>query len=140
MIYFGFKQNIGYGFYSENFEGAIALSDIEWQNLLKEQSQNKDIVMFDGQVFASEPDIYYLDEFGHYKKRSNEEISKLRNDYGILQNNQNARNFLDETDWQVIRHRDQLALNKTTSYSEQEYNDLLERRQLARDMVINNDR
>lgn len=50
MKYFGYKENIGYGFYDEVFEGAVPLTDTEWQNLLSQQSKNKQIVMFDGKV------------------------------------------------------------------------------------------
>jgi len=45
--------------------------------------------------------------------------------------------FLSSTDWKVIRHRDQLALNIETSLSEEEYILLLEKRQQARREVIN---
>ena len=50
--------------------------------------------------------------------------------------NQNARDFLNETDWMVIRHRDQLALGIPTSLTEEEFRKLLEDRQQARDRVI----
>jgi len=45
--------------------------------------------------------------------------------------------FLSSTDWKVIRHRDQLALNIETSLSEEEYILLLGKRQQARREVIN---
>src|SRR5574344_998136 len=44
-----------------------------------------------------------------------------------------------ESDWKVIRHRDQLALGIETSLSEEEYLALLQERQNARERVINND-
>ena len=50
--------------------------------------------------------------------------------------NHNARQFLADTDWQVIRHRDQLAAGITTSLTDQEYTDLLEQRQTVRDSVV----
>jgi len=50
--------------------------------------------------------------------------------------NQNARDFLNQTDWLVIRHRDQLALGIPTSLSLEEYIDLLNRRQKEREKVI----
>jgi hypothetical protein len=49
-----------------------------------------------------------------------------------------SQKFLNETDWQVIRHRDQLALGIETSLSEEKYLDLLQNRQNAREKVINN--
>ena len=50
--------------------------------------------------------------------------------------NQQARDFLNETDWMVIRHRDQLALGIPTSLTEEEFQQLLLDRQAARDQVI----
>ncbi len=49
-----------------------------------------------------------------------------------------SQKFLNDTDWQVIRHRDQLALGIETSLSEEEYLELLQNRQNARKKVINN--
>jgi len=49
--------------------------------------------------------------------------------------NYNARKFLADTDWQVIRHRDQLAAGETTSLSDAEYQQLLTDRQVARESV-----
>lgn len=45
------------------------------------------------------------------------------------------RQFLSDTDWQVIRHRDQLALGIETSLTEAEYMELLKARQKARDSI-----
>ena len=50
--------------------------------------------------------------------------------------NQESEQFLNETDWMVIRHRDQLALGIPTSLTEAEFRKLLEDRQQARDRVI----
>ena len=50
--------------------------------------------------------------------------------------NQEARDFLNQTDWLVIRHRDQLALGIPTSLTEEEFRQLLLDRQAARDKVI----
>ena len=68
MKYFGYKENIGYGFYDEVFEGAVPLTDTEWQNLLSQQSKNKQIVMFDGKVFATDSNLYFFNSEGKYEK------------------------------------------------------------------------
>ena len=47
-----------------------------------------------------------------------------------------ARHFLNETDWQVLRHRDQKDLGLETSLTEQEYKELLQKRQEARSLII----
>ena len=50
--------------------------------------------------------------------------------------NINARKFLTESDWKVLRHRDQVDSGVITSLSEQEYQDLLVARQAARESII----
>lgn len=50
----------------------------------------------------------------------------------------NAENkkFLADTDWKVIRHRDQVELGIATSLSAQEFQDLLSARQAARNAIV----
>jgi hypothetical protein len=55
------------------------------------------------------------------------------------ENSKDASEFLKDTDWKVIRHRDQLALGIKTSLSDEEYLKLLQQRQDAREKVITND-
>ncbi len=43
--------------------------------------------------------------------------------------------FLNATDWKVIRHRDQLALDVETSLTTEGFQELLQQRQDARDKV-----
>jgi hypothetical protein len=50
--------------------------------------------------------------------------------------NQEARQFLNDTDKFVIRHRDQKELNIPTKLSEEEYQALLVARQEARNRVV----
>ncbi len=45
--------------------------------------------------------------------------------------------YLKDTDWKVIRHRDQLALGIPPSLTDGEYKALLEARQQARNAVVN---
>jgi len=61
-------------------------------------------------------------------------------EYGAYLNYQNivngkARKYLNDTDWKVIRHRDQLAAGATTSLTDTEYQQLLSDRQTVRDSV-----
>lgn len=46
-----------------------------------------------------------------------------------------AQEYLINTDWKVIRHRDQLALGIPTTLCQAEYEDLLEKRQNARNKI-----
>lgn len=57
----------------------------------------------------------------------------------ILNTNKDAENYLSDTDWLVIRHRDQLALKQQTTLTENQYFDLLLKRQEAREKVIDYD-
>lgn len=57
----------------------------------------------------------------------------------LLEKNKNARNYLTDTDWLVIRHRDQLDLNLETSLNNDQYLDLLNKRQEARKQVVDYD-
>lgn len=57
----------------------------------------------------------------------------------LLEQNKKARNYLTDTDWLVIRHRDQLDLNLETSLNNDQYLDLLNKRQEARKQVVDYD-
>jgi hypothetical protein len=46
-----------------------------------------------------------------------------------------AKQFLNDTDWKVIRHRDQLEMNMTTSMTSEEFDQLLIDRQMARNKI-----
>ena len=50
--------------------------------------------------------------------------------------NQEARQFLSSTDWKILRHRDQIDLGVTTSLTQEEFQLLLNERQLARQRVV----
>lgn len=136
MKYFGYKENIGYGFYDKNFEGAVSLTDTEWQNLLSQQSKNKQIVMFDGKIFATDSNLYFLNSEGKYEKYTDEELKEQQEIKQVVQITNQSLQFLDDTDWKVTRHRDQLALGIETSLTNEEYLNLLTQRQEARDLVI----
>lgn len=136
MKYFGYKENIGYGFYDEAFEGAVSLTDTEWQNLLSQQSKCKKIVMYDGKVFATDSNLYFLNNEGKYEKYTDEELKEQQEIKQVVQTTNQSLQFLDDTDWKVTRHRDQLALGIETSLTNEEYLNLLTQRQEARDLVI----
>ena len=52
MKYYGTKNNKDYGFYEENFENAVEITDEYWMQLLNEQSEGKRIIPFEGNVVA----------------------------------------------------------------------------------------
>ena len=50
----------------------IFLTCDEWKQLLREQSQGRQIVQWDGEVFTAEPGRYYVDAEGWHKKTDEE--------------------------------------------------------------------
>ena len=52
MKYYGTRNNKDYGFYEENFEGAIEITDEYWRELLIAQSKGKIIIPFENNVCA----------------------------------------------------------------------------------------
>jgi hypothetical protein len=50
--------------------------------------------------------------------------------------NAEAIQFLADTDWKVLRHRDQQELGIATSLTAEEFQDLLQQRQMAREAII----
>lgn len=50
-------------------------------------------------------------------------------------NSADARKFLADTDWKILRHQDQQALGIATSLTAQEFFDLLQERQAAREAI-----
>ena len=93
MKYFGYKENIGYGFYDEAFEGAVPLTDTEWQNLLSQQSKNKQIVMFGGKVFATDSNLYFLNSEGKYEKYTDEEFKEQQEIKQVVQTTNQSLQF-----------------------------------------------
>lgn len=61
-----------------------------------------------------------------------EEVAKKKQE----DTNKQSLDFLDDTDWKVTRHQDQLANGGTPSLTDEEFKDLLVKRQQARDSII----
>lgn len=58
MKYYGTKNNKDFGFYEENFENAIELTDEYWLELLEAQKNGKTIILFEGNVVAVDGNEY----------------------------------------------------------------------------------
>lgn len=50
--------------------------------------------------------------------------------------NYDARKFLNNTDWEILRHLNQIAQGIPTKLTDVEYQQLLQDRQTARDSII----
>lgn len=72
MKYYGTKNNKDYGFYEENFENAIEITDEYWLELLEKQNEGKIIILFENKVVAVNENEYELQN-GIWKKLSTTE-------------------------------------------------------------------
>ncbi len=102
MKYYGTKNNQDYGFYEENFENAIEITDEYWINLLNEQNNGKIIILYNNNVIAADK-TQYSKENGVWKKLTDEESSvkqlKIQNAIRIKE----IQDELDEIDKKRIR-------------------------------------
>ena len=74
MKYYGTKNNKDYGFYEENFENAIEITDEYWKQLLNAQNNGKIIILYGGNVIAAD-EKEYSKENGIWKKLTAEEMT-----------------------------------------------------------------
>lgn len=72
MKYYGTKNNKDYGFYENNFQNAIEITDKYWKELLTEQSGGKIIILFENKVVAVNENEYELQN-GVWRKLSTAE-------------------------------------------------------------------
>lgn len=75
MKYYGTKNNKDYGFYLENFENALEITDEYWSKLLDAQSNGKIIIFYENSVIAVNPKEY-SNKDGIWRKLSQEEIEQ----------------------------------------------------------------
>ena len=73
MKYYGTKNNKDYGFYEENFENAIEITDEHWLELLHAQNNGKIIILFENKVIAVNENEYSYNN-GTWKKLNENEI------------------------------------------------------------------
>lgn len=87
--------------------------------------------------------ILYLDgkivDSNNYVQINGKYVKNTKAVADLLEKNKIARDYLTDTDWLVIRHRDQLDLKQPTSLNNDQYLDLLTKRQEARKQVIEYD-
>ncbi len=102
MKYYGTKNNKDYGFYLENFDNAIEISDEYWNELLEAQNSGKIIILFENKVVAVNENEYSF-ENGKWTKLSEEEagIKQLKIQNAIRANE--ILEKLDELDKKRIR-------------------------------------
>lgn len=72
MKYYGTKNNKNYGFYEENFENAIEITDTYWRELLNSQREGKIIIPYENSVIAVDETEYTFQD-NKWKKLTKEE-------------------------------------------------------------------
>ncbi|MEE3350451.1 MAG: hypothetical protein VZR09_10485 [Candidatus Gastranaerophilaceae bacterium] len=77
-----------------------------------------------------------IEDSENYVFLNSKYVRKTKAITSLINTNEEAKNYLNKTDWLVIRHRDQLALGQTTSLTNEQYLDLLTKRQAARERVV----
>lgn len=101
-------------------------------------NDNIQVIKYSGNIPRER--ILYLNEkivdSKDYVYINNKYIKNTKAVADLLEKNKTARNYLTETDWLVIRHRDQLDLRQETSLTNEQYLDLLAKRQVARESVV----
>lgn len=76
MKYYGTKNNKDYGFYEENFENAIEITDEYWMSLLEEQNNGKTIILYQNNVIAVNESEYSYQNNIWIKLSKNEQKAK----------------------------------------------------------------
>ena len=101
-------------------------------------NDNIQVIKYSGNIPRER--ILYLNEkivdSKDYVYINNKYIKNTKAVADLLEKNKTERNYLTETDWLVIRHRDQLDLRQETSLTNEQYLDLLAKRQVARESVV----
>jgi hypothetical protein len=78
MKYYGTKNDKDYGFYDENFDMAVELTDEQWLGLLEEQEQGKTIILFEDEVIAVDENEYEYTQDGNYWEKLTDEEAELK--------------------------------------------------------------
>ena len=109
MFYYGLvdTENKSFGFLEANdtrvTTDMIPVSYELWSQLLDEQSEGKEIVCYNWEVFTAEPGRYYVDNSGVWIKKTDQEFT---NEQLQLQNERRKNEILSELenlDQQAVR-------------------------------------
>ena len=103
-----------------------------------EPNDNIQVITYSGNI--PQERLIYVDgkvaDMNNYTFINGKYVKKTKAIENLLNTNDEAKHYLNDTDWLVIRHRDQLALGQTTSLTNEQYLDLLTKRQAARERVV----
>ena len=102
MKYYGTKNNKDYGFYLENFDNAIEITDAYWKELLSGQENGKRIIPFENSVIAVNENEYSY-ENGVWRKLSELESKAKQLNIQNAIRKEEIRIELEELDKKRIR-------------------------------------
>ena len=102
MKYYGTKNNKDYGFYLENFDNAIEITDEYWSELLEAQNNGKIIIQFENNVIAVNENEYSFENEKWYKLSNEEATTKQLKIQNAIRENEILIK-LDELDKKRIR-------------------------------------
>ena len=101
-------------------------------------NDNIQVITYSGNI--PQERLIYVDgkvaDMNNYTFINGKYVKKTKVIENLLNTNDEAKHYLNDTDWLVIRHRDQLALGQTTSLTNEQYLDILTKRQAARERVV----
>ena len=86
-------------------------------------------------IISTDSNLYFFNSEGKYEKYTDEELKEQQEIKQVVQTTNQSLQFLDDTDWKVTRHRDQLALGIETSLTKDEYLNLIKERQNRRNIL-----
>ena len=118
MKYYGTKNNKDYGFYLENFDNAIEITDEYWSELLEAQNNGKIIIPFENNVIAVNENEYSFENEIWYKLSNEEATTKQLKIQNAIRENEILIK-LDELDKKRIRAIAEPSLkNENTTWLE----------------------
>ncbi len=123
MIYLLIENNnlVGVCDYEPNI-GDDNIQIIEYSGNIPKEN----IIYIDGKICNIDDYVFINEKY----------VKKTKAVSNLINTNNELRNYLADTDWLVIRHRDQVDLKQETSLTEDQYIDLLNKRQAARERVV----
>lgn len=101
-------------------------------------NDNIQVVTYSGNI-PQERIIYVngkVADMNNYIFINGQYVKKTKAITDLVNTNAESKRYLNDTDWLVIRHRDQIDLKQQTSLTNEQYLDLLAKRQAARERVV----
>ena len=120
----------------EAYEQALYQTDANGEHVLDDAGEVIPVTYSDGEpVFETIPAI--TETYVNLKREYEIDVVDVTAEFDQRKINADALKFLKDTDWQILRHRDQIESEVETSLTDTEYQELLVDRQDKRTLIIN---